>query len=144
MVDEVLRTTLMRVADVLIPATETMPAASTAGVHLAGLDRVLKARPDLEPPLTNVLREAAGEDPSTYLERLGGENPDGFAALVTVVAGGYYLNADVTRRLGYVGPHALLPAPEEAAYYLRDGCLDPVENRPPMFRPTPVDSEEAT
>ena len=49
------RERLGALADVLIPAAEGMPSASEAGVHRAGLDRVLAARPDLEPVLARVL-----------------------------------------------------------------------------------------
>ena len=49
------RERLGALADVLVPAAAGMPSATEAGVHREGLDRVLAARPDLEPVLVRVL-----------------------------------------------------------------------------------------
>ena len=57
------RTAFWALADVLIPATDAMPAASQAGSAEKWLDRALAARPDLVAPLAAVLDAAAGRDP---------------------------------------------------------------------------------
>ena len=63
------RERLGALADVLVPAAAGMPSATEAGVHREGLDRVLAARPDLEPVLVRVLAAADGE-PGDILLRL--------------------------------------------------------------------------
>ena len=57
------RTAFWALADVLIPATDAMPAASEAGSAEKWLDRALAARPDLVAPLAALLDEAAGGIP---------------------------------------------------------------------------------
>jgi hypothetical protein len=89
-------------ADVLVPAAEGMPSATDAGVHREGLDRVLAARPDLEPVLERVLADAAGE-PGDVLRRLEDEDETGFAALTLAVTGAYYTDPVVRRLIGYPG-----------------------------------------
>ena len=64
------RATLAALADVLIPATETMPAASAVGAHEKWLDRALAARPELEPLLSQVAGAARGRDPAAEVSRL--------------------------------------------------------------------------
>jgi len=53
--DAVQRAAFAALADVLVPAAEGMPAASEVDIAGVGLDRVLRARPDLEAPLARVL-----------------------------------------------------------------------------------------
>jgi hypothetical protein len=53
--DAAQRATFAALADVLVPAAEGMPAASAVDIAGAGLDRVLRARPDLEAPLSRIL-----------------------------------------------------------------------------------------
>ena len=74
------RTAFWALADVLIPATDAMPAASEAGSAEKWLDRALAARPDLVEPLAAVLKSAAGRDPREEARRLHAEDPDGFRA----------------------------------------------------------------
>ena len=57
------RTAFWALADVLIPATDAMPAASQAGSAEKWLDRALAARPDLVAPLAAVLERPQGAIP---------------------------------------------------------------------------------
>jgi hypothetical protein len=123
------RTAFWALADVLIPATEAMPAASEAGSAEKWLDRALAARPDLVAPLAAVLDAAAGRDPEAEARRLHAEDPDGFSALAQIASGGYYMNLKVRKRIGYPGQGKRLPFSDEAEYDLRDGLLDPVFER---------------
>jgi hypothetical protein len=136
-IDPTMRETLKGLADVLLPAAERMPAASGAGVHDEWLDRVLAARPDLVPMLARVLTEAAGRQPDEEVRRLKREDRPGFLALASACAGGYYLNPDVRRRLGYPGQEPVLPEPGESEHELADGILQPVIARGSIYRPTP-------
>ncbi|MGH3019677.1 MAG: hypothetical protein ACRDNR_05885, partial [Gaiellaceae bacterium] len=126
------RLTFFALADVLIPATDTMPAASEAGSAEKWLDRALAARPDLVAPLGAVLDAADGKDPEAEARRLHAEDPDGFSALAQIASGGYYMNLKVRKRIGYPGQGKRPPFPDEAEYDLRDGLLDPVLERGPI------------
>ena len=86
------RATFWALADVLIPATDAMPAASQAGSADKWLDRALAARSDLAEPLAAVLDAASGRDPEGEARRLHADDPDGFSALAQIASGGYYMN----------------------------------------------------
>lgn len=128
------RTTLAALADELVPEAEGKPAASQVGVHGAWLDRVLTVRPDLAKGLFRILDGAAGKDPRSEIERLNKEAPDDLATLGVVVTGAYYLNPRVRQALGYPGQKPQAPEPGEAEHYLRDGLLEPVRSRGPIYR----------
>lgn len=131
------RSTLAALADVLIPSAEGMPAASEVDVQGKWLDRVLSVRPDIAPALVSVLSDAQDKNPVEEVRRLQESNAAGFAALALAATGGYYLNPKVRKLIGYPGQKPNPPYPDEAEYYLRDGILDPVVKRGPIYRPTP-------
>ena len=133
-----LRSTLATLADVLIPAFDGMPAASEADAAGKWSNRVLRARPDLEPELVRVLTEAEGREPRKEIRRLESEDRTGLETLALVVTNAYYMNPKVRRLIGYPGQKATPPFPDEADYDLRDGILDPVIQRGPIYRPTPA------
>ena len=135
------RATFWALADVLIPATDAMPAASEAGSVEKWLDRALEARPDLVEPLAAVLDAAAGRDPEGEARRLHAEDPDGFSALAQIASGGYYMNLKVRKRIGYPGQGKRPPFSDEAEYDLRDGLLDPVYARGPINTTAPPPPE---
>lgn len=130
------RAVLAGLADVLIPASGSFLAASDAGVHAEGLDRVLAARPDLEEPLRGILQGAAGRDPAAAVAALKAEDPAGFGVLCEVVSGAYFMNPRVRAAIGYdgQGPRPIDPRPE----HLEDGLLQSVMDRGPIYRPTPA------
>ncbi len=109
------RERLGALADLLVPAAAGMPSATEAGVHREGLDRVLAARPDLEPLLLRVLASADG-DPGDVLLRLQASDEPGFAALTLAVTGAYYTDPEVRRLIGYPGqqyqPELVTRAPD--------------------------------
>ena len=55
-------------AETLIPASDTMPSATTAGVADALLDQVLGYRPDLVDAFTAALASCDGQDPESALD----------------------------------------------------------------------------
>lgn len=127
------RTTLAAVADVVIPATETMPAASEVQVHGRWIDKALAARPDLLEPLLALLERAAGAEPADAVAAHAREAPEAFEDVLLLITCSYYMNPKVRKRLGYPGQKAKPPYPDEADYYLRDGLLDPVIERGPIY-----------
>ena len=116
----------------LVPAAAGMPSATGAGVHLEGLDRVLAARPDLEPVLVRVLAAAAGE-PGDVLRRMQASDEAGFAALTLAVTGAYYTEPSVRRLIGYPGqqyqPELVTRAPD-----WDEAALDRVVARGAVYR----------
>jgi choline dehydrogenase-like flavoprotein len=131
------RETLYALGDVLVPATDGMPAASEADPKGKWLDRALAARPDLHETLTAVLDRAAGEDPEAEARRLHAEEPEGFSAVAQIVTGAYYMNLKIRKRIGYPGQGNRKPFEDEADYDLRDGLLDPVVERGPIHAVPP-------
>lgn len=100
------RDLLGEIADALVPGDGTMPSASAVGVHDTLLDRVLRARPDLIQPLQRALalvREVAGTngEMSRAVEAVRRDDADAASALELVIAGGYYMSAEVRSLLGY-------------------------------------------
>ncbi len=133
------RSTLAGLADVLVPAADGMPAASEVKVHERWIDKALGARPDLEAGLLAMLDVAADREPAAELERLRTEEPAGFETLALLVTGAYYMHPRVRKLIGYPGQGPNPAYPDEAEWYLRDGLLDPVVARGPIYRPTPRD-----
>lgn len=138
-----LRDRLRAFADALIPAAHGMPAASEVGVADAQLDKVLRARPDLLEPMVAALAHADPGDLDGSLARMQAATPEGHDALVTAVAGGYYTNRDVRKRLGYDGQQPIEVRPEIIPNYVEEGLIDPVLERGPIYRriPDPKDGE---
>jgi len=131
------RAVLERLADVLIPAAEGMPAASEEGVAGEWLDRVLQARPDVRLPLLRVLDDirARAEEPVDAIRRLQQEDAAGFNTLMLVVSGGYYMNPVVRALLGYPGQIPWPASPFERPTYIV--LLEKVIQRGSIYRPTP-------
>jgi hypothetical protein len=134
-VDADLRDRLRRFADALIPEAHGMPSASSVGVAERQLDRVLRARPDLAAPLARALAEADPEDHDGSLERLRAGDREAHDALLLAVAGGYYIDQDVRRRLGYDGQKPVEVRPEIIPNYVDEGLIEPLLARGPVFRP---------
>ncbi|MUL47059.1 hypothetical protein FZI85_03805 [Mycobacterium sp. CBMA293] len=88
-------------AETLIPASETMPSATTAGISGALLDQVLRYRPDLVDDLTAALDASAGVDPEVALDNLAIGEPEQFEALTVLAAGAYFLSPAVKAAMPY-------------------------------------------
>jgi hypothetical protein len=131
------RALLAALADVLIPSGDGMPSASAAGVTGRWLDEVLKLRPDFGSPLSAVLDRVKGAEPAEAVARLRSEDPAGFGVLAEVVAGGYFLNPEVRKAIGYPGQRAVPIVPEQPPDYEQDGLIASVIARGRIYRPTP-------
>jgi hypothetical protein len=136
------RDLLAILADVLIPAEHTaagkrrMPSASQAGVAGRGLDQVLAARPDLADGLRDLLDKARGRAAAEFVAELPAGDAAAFGVLAEIAAGGYFMNSEVQRAVGYTGQG---PQPiDPRADYMEDGLLEAVIRRGPIYRPTPA------
>lgn len=130
------RETFARLADVLVPAAEDMPAASEVNVQGGGLDRVLRARPDLEADLARALAVGGPGNPADRIRDMQEEDPAALDALTMAATGGYYTDARVRDLIGYPGqlydPGRLQPDIDAS-----DPMLQRVAERGPVYRPTP-------
>jgi hypothetical protein len=135
-VDDAVRDRLREFADQLIPAAHDMPAASEVGVADRQLDRVLAARPDLAAPRARALESDDARVWVASLERLRANDREAHDALLTVVAGGYYIDQGVRQRLGYDGQQPVEVRPEIIPNYVEEGLIEPLLARGPIYRPT--------
>lgn len=129
------RLVLARLADELVPAAGGMPAASEVGLAGRWIDRALKARPDLLPLLQRALARVRDGDVDAPALAVG--DPEAFRAALLLVTGAYYMHPKVRKLIGYPGQRPTPIYPDEAEHDLRDGLLDPVIERGPIFRPAP-------
>jgi hypothetical protein len=126
-VDDSVRLRLARIAEVLIPASDTMPSAGEVGVADHLLDRVLASVPSLAEALTAALdADIAGEDTRAWLDGLSTRDPAAYRSLVLAVAGAYYLDPGVRRKLGYEGQVPQPVRPDAFPEYVDEGLLDAV------------------
>ena len=142
-IGETERAAFGRMAEVMLPGTDTMPSAERAGVPGPGLDEVLAARPDLAEPLGRALRDLGG---SFSLEALAGYlsvNEEAYSALTLCVAAAYYLSPEVRDLIGYPGQEARSFDPYEYVAWIDEGLLDPVTERGPIWR-RPPDGDPAS
>ncbi|MBN3454928.1 hypothetical protein [Mycolicibacterium sp.] len=122
---------LSGIANLLIPASETMPAASDADVSTGQLDVVLKARPDLIDELRLAWSATRGLPPAVALDRLRTTDPVRYQAVCLIVAGGYYTHRDVIKRLGYTGQQ---PRTAQIGGDIDEDLLMRVVERGPRYR----------
>ena len=129
--------TLSALADILIPAAESMPAFSEIGTNIDLTERVLSLRPELLMDLRRAIEKAAGTLPVEAAERLNSEDPQALGTLGLVVSSAYYLDPGVRRLLGYPGQLSRPAGPEEEHDYLRDDLLQPVIDLGKIYRDAP-------
>lgn len=137
MISQAQRKTFAGIADVLIPEAEGMPSATQAGAHQDILDRVVELRPDLRPAFFRGLNAVAGQDPATAAEHLNSNDPEALGAIGTLASAGYYMLPEVRQRIGYPGQENRPIAIEKEPAYIKNGMLQQVIDRGPIFRPTP-------
>jgi hypothetical protein len=140
-VDDALRDMLRAFADVLIPAAHDMPAASEVGVADRQLDVVLRARPDLAGPLARAVERVDPADYEGSLARLLDEDRVAHEALLLAIVGGYYIDRDVRRRLGYDGQVPVEVRPEIIPNYVEEGLVEPLLARGPIYRRVPEEAD---
>lgn len=122
------RVRLGELADQLIPAEGGMPSASEAGAVGEWLDAVLAARPEFTAPLEGI--SASVEPIDTLPER----DPAGWGVLTAAVVAAYYMNPEVSAKVGYAGQRAI-PFDADAPDYV--DLLGSVKGRGPVYRATP-------
>ena len=117
------RERLARLADVMIPAADGMPAARAVGVAEDLVDWVLTARPDLAEAVGRALATPF-TDASARLPELRGDDRAAYHAVVFAVIAGYYHHPDVCSRIGYPGQVPTTLAAYDFPEYVSEGLLD--------------------
>jgi hypothetical protein len=128
------RAWLISLADILIPAAEDMPAASSVEGYERILGKVLEIRPDLADGVRAVVAMGQDDEPAKALSELEARERDAFDALGLALATAYYQSPDVRRRLGYPGQVATPIDPDATPDYEAGDLLGPVRAREPFFR----------
>ncbi|WP_396912570.1 hypothetical protein [Mycolicibacterium sp.] len=129
-------TTLLRIADTLIPESGPNPKASAAEQFQPYLQLALAARADVfEAVLTAVRRLADVPDTGLHdaLRQMWAEDKFTFDPLSSVIAGAYFMTPQVKALIGYPGQHRDPAGLEDAADELETGILDPVIARGPIY-----------
>ena len=137
--DETFRARLARIADVLVPAYQEMPAASSVGIAGDLLDKAVRARPDLAGDCRRAVTACADPPRPEALERLAATDPAGFSALMVLVLGGYYISSEVRKLLHYPGQEALRIDIGELPAYIEEELIDVVIDRGPIYRAIPTE-----
>ena len=137
MIDEHVRATFAGIADILIPDAEGMPAASAVGVHTDTLDRILGLRPDLKDAFLRGIASAAGKDPKAAAQAMNQADAPALSAIGLVASAAYYMSPRVRELIGYPGQERRTFDADAVPEYVSNGMLKVVEDRGPIFRPTP-------
>ncbi|MDN4517745.1 gluconate 2-dehydrogenase subunit 3 family protein [Mycolicibacterium austroafricanum] len=98
------RAVFSALSDLLIPASETMPSATEAGVADTLIDQALSYRPDLSEDFVAAVRACEGMKPEAALDDLAARDPARFTALTVLTAGAYTASARVLTALNYRSP----------------------------------------
>lgn len=125
-------TTLLRIADTLIPAAGPNPKASEAENYTKYLDLALAARDDVFDLVISVLESFADvpdADLRAALKELWATDKATFDPLSAIVAGAYFMTPQIMELIGYPGQHRDTAGLEDAANELDTGILDPVLER---------------
>ncbi|QEN17569.1 hypothetical protein ACRDU6_00050 (plasmid) [Mycolicibacterium sp. ELW1] len=98
------------VCDAILPGDEDlgMPSASGAGVVTQLLPRALKVRDDHAEDFIQAVASLPADVPADRLATISDSlSPESFDLVTHLIAGAYYLNADVNAKLGYKGQESL-------------------------------------
>jgi hypothetical protein len=128
------RETLRRLADILIPAAEGMPAASAAGAADDLLDTAINVRPDFAPLLLRAARASVQLDPALAIAQLSQRDGEAFAALGLAISAAYYMSPAVLALLRYPGPTRRPFDPDAVPDFVTSGLLSPVLARGAQWR----------
>ena len=135
--DRIDRDVFAAIADILIPDAEGMPAASAVGVHEDVLDRILGLRPDLAEAFRRGIAFARGKDARVAAEALNQEDAQALTAIGLIASAGYYMAPRVRDLIGYPGQERRTFDADAVPEYVANGMLKVVQDRGPIFKPTP-------
>ena len=126
----------LQMADVLIPASDPMPAFG-AVCDGPAVEASLGFRPDLREAFVRAERADLAGGAEAALERLNETDREAFAALSLIAITTYYMQPRVRELIGYPGQENISYDPRATQSYLTDGTLGHVIGRGRKYRPTP-------
>ena len=102
------------VSEALIPPDPEggMPSASEANVPTVLLPRALKARPEFVLPFVSAMARLPADAPADPLFAIRALGAEDFEMVSHLIAGAYFLDDDINRRLRYPGQQALTDTPD--------------------------------
>jgi hypothetical protein len=105
---------LVWVGDTLIPHDDEggLPSASEAQVPTLLMPRALRAREDLIEPFVTILERLPATVPERPMEALRALGDGDFETVSHLVAGAYFLDAEINRKLRYPGQESMDYAPD--------------------------------
>ncbi len=135
------QTRIAWVADALIPsdAKSGMPSATEAGVPERLLPRALKERDDLAPSFFRALSRLPETQPEDPMDAICALGADDFHTISFLIAGAYFLDEEINRKLRYPGQEALHETPD---YDEIMETIERVQSRGPVYVDVP-DSPES-
>ncbi|MGI8397418.1 hypothetical protein ACRYWZ_13620 [Agrobacterium deltaense] len=130
------------VADALIPsdANFDMPSAMEAGMLDRLLPRALKERDDMAPAFFKALSRLPDVRPNNPLDTIRSLGADDFYVVSFLIAGAFFLDDAVVRKLRYPGQEALYETPD---YDEIMETVDRVQSRGAVFLDVPEKSAPA-
>jgi hypothetical protein len=134
MTDADIATAFAALADRLIPATETMPAAGDVADLGQGLANVLNSRPDLRGDFMRGIGIIHRDGVDAAMTILQASDREAWAALGLAAASVYYTAPRVQAILGYRGPERRTYDADATPDYVTNGLLDVVKQRGPIWR----------
>ena len=129
-------TTLLRIADQLIPAFGPNPKASDAQDYAAYLQLALAARADVFDMVMSAvaaLADVPNADLWAALQQMWSNDKFTFDPLSSIIAGAYFMTPQVKSLIGYPGQQRDPAGLEDAANELETGILDPVIERGSIY-----------
>jgi hypothetical protein len=120
---------LERIADVLVPACHDAPAATDEPGFWDQIPIALRARAEAFDSVVAILTAEMPEAPDelwAWLRERDRNDPNGFQALSSVIAGAWLLTDTVRARIGSYGPRSVKARAEDVVDELETGILAPV------------------
>jgi hypothetical protein len=124
------RAAYARLADILLPAAHGLPSGSDADVAGAGLDRVIRLRPDIVADLLRAIRLFEADAGLAALQA----DAEVWRAARLAAFSAYFLAPAVMERLGYTGQGSHPFDAGQVPEYLSNGSLAQVTDRGPIWR----------
>lgn len=134
------QTRIAWVADTLIPsdAKSGMPSATEAGMLERLLPHALKERDDMAPSFFEAISRLPATRPKDPMDAIRALGTDGFYVISFLIAGAYFLDEAVSRKLHYPGQEALYETPD---YDEIMETIERVQSRGAVYLDVPDDPE---
>ena len=125
---------LVDLADILMPATEKLPAPGTLASYTALLETAFVASGLTQDEVREALDALPSDVNWNTVTSFGTRHPAAFEILALLTSGAYVMAPEVLERLGYPDDRRNPAGPMDAADEYDTGILEPVISRGPCYR----------